>query len=39
MDDVDPEEKPVHWERFCNLFRPHGAFNGKVSYKALGEKL
>ena len=38
-DDVDLEEKLAHWERFCNLSRPHGAFNGKAPYEALREKL
>jgi transposase InsO family protein len=38
-DDVDIEEKLAHWERFYNLSRPHGAFNGKAPYEALREKL
>ena len=38
-DDVDLEEKLAHWERFYNLSRPHGAFNGKAPYEALREKL
>ncbi|MBM3521046.1 MAG: IS481 family transposase, partial [Alphaproteobacteria bacterium] len=28
-----------HWERFYNLSRPHGAFNGKAPYEALRDKL
>ena len=38
-DDVDLEQKLAHWERFYNLSRPHGAFNGKAPYEALREKL
>lgn len=38
-DDVDLEEKLAHWERFYNLSRPYGAFNGKAPYEALREKL
>jgi transposase InsO family protein len=38
-DDVDLEEKFAHRERFYNLSRPHGAFNGKAAYEALREKL
>lgn len=38
-DDVDLEEKLAHWERFYNLSRRHGAFNGKAPYEALREKL
>jgi transposase InsO family protein len=38
-DNVDPEEKLAHWERFYNLSRPHGASNGKAPYEALRKKL
>ena len=38
-DDVDLEDKLAHWERFYNLSRPHGAFNGKAPHEALREKL
>lgn len=38
-DDVDLEQKLAHWERFYNLSRPHGAFNGKAPYEALRDKL
>ena len=38
-DDVDLEERLAQWERFYNLSRPHGAFNGKAPYEALREKL
>ena len=38
-DDVDLEEKLEVWERFYNLHRPHGAFNGKTPYEAPREKL
>jgi transposase InsO family protein len=34
-DDVDLNEKLAEWERFYNLDRPHGAFNGKTPYEAL----
>lgn len=37
--DVDLEAKLEEWERFYNLARPHGAFNGKTPYEALREKL
>jgi len=37
--DVDLETKLEEWERFYNLARPHGAFNGKTPYEALREKL
>ena len=37
--DVDLEAKLAEWERFYNLARPHGAFNGKTPYEALREKL
>jgi transposase InsO family protein len=38
-DAVDLQEKLAHWERFYNLSRPHGAFNGKAPDEALREKL
>jgi transposase InsO family protein len=38
-DDVDLEKKLAQWERFYNLSRPHGAFQGKAPYEALREKL
>ena len=38
-DDVDLKQKLAHWERFNNLSRPHGAFNGKAPYEALREAL
>jgi transposase InsO family protein len=38
-DDIDLEEKLVHWTRFYNLSRPHGAFNGTAPYETLREKL
>lgn len=34
-DDVDLNKKLEAWERFYNLSRPHGAFNGKTPYEAL----
>jgi hypothetical protein len=33
------EQKLAHWERFYNLSRPYGAFNGKAPYEGLREKL
>ena len=38
-DNVDLEQKLAHWERFHNLSRPHGAFDGKAPYEILREKL
>ena len=38
-DNVDLEAKLGEWERFYNLARPHGAFNGKTPYEALKERL
>jgi transposase InsO family protein len=38
-DDVDLGAKLAEWERFYNLSRPHGAFNGKAPYEALRERL
>ena len=38
-DDVDLREKLAEWERFYNLSRPHGAFNGMAPYEALRERL
>ena len=37
--DVDLHRKLAEWERFYNLSRPHGAFNGKAPYEALRERL
>jgi transposase InsO family protein len=37
--DVDLHRKLAEWERFYNLSRPHGAFNGKAPYEALRECL
>jgi transposase InsO family protein len=37
--DVDLEAKLEEWERFYNLARPHGAFDGKTPYEALRERL
>jgi transposase InsO family protein len=37
--DVDLEAKLQEWERFYNLARPHGAFNGKTPYEALRDRL
>jgi transposase InsO family protein len=34
-DDVDLNRKLQEWERFYNLDRPHGAFNGKTPYEVL----
>ncbi|MCG3769987.1 MAG: hypothetical protein JW384_01121 [Nitrosomonadaceae bacterium] len=33
------DQKLAYWERFNNLPRPHGAFNGKAPYEALRAKL
>jgi transposase InsO family protein len=38
-DDVDLGEKLAESERFYNLSRPYGAFNGKAPYEALRERL
>ncbi len=38
-DDVDLREKLAEWEKFYNLSRPHGAFNGKAPYETLRERL
>lgn len=38
-DDTDLEQKLTEWERFYNLSRPHGAFNGKAPYEVLRERL
>jgi len=38
-DDIDLREKLAEWERFYNLSRPHGAFNGKAPYEILRERL
>ena len=33
------DQKLAYWERFNNLPRPHGAFNGKAPYEARRAKL
>ena len=38
-DDVDLDKKIAQWERFYNLSRPHGAFNGRAPYEILRERL
>ena len=38
-DDIDLGAKLSEWERFYNLSRPHGAFNGKAHYEVLRERL
>ncbi len=38
-DDTDLVQKLSEWERFYNLARPHGAFNGKAPYEILRERL
>ena len=38
-DDIDLHQKLAEWERFYNLSRPHGAFNGKAPYETLRERL
>jgi transposase InsO family protein len=38
-DDTDLDQKLTEWERFYNLSRPHGAFNGKAPYEVLRERL
>ena len=38
-DDTDLGAKLSEWERFYNLSRPHGAFNGKAPYEVLRERL
>ena len=38
-DDVGLHRKLAEGERFYNLSRPHGAFNGKAPYEALRERL
>jgi transposase InsO family protein len=38
-DDVDLSKKLAEWERFYNFSRPHGAFDGKTPYEALGSML
>ena len=37
--DVHLDAKLGEWERFYNLARPHGAFNGMTPYEALRERL
>lgn len=36
--DVDLEAKLGEWERYYNLHRAQGAYNGKPPYEALSEK-
>jgi transposase-like protein len=38
-DDVNLGAKLAEWERFYNLSRPPGAFNGKAPYEGLRERL
>ena len=38
-DDVDLSAKLAEWEKFYNLSRPHGAFDGKAPYEILRERL
>jgi hypothetical protein len=38
-EDVDLEAKLAEWERFYNVHRPQGAFNGTTPYEARREKL
>jgi transposase InsO family protein len=38
-DDIDLKARLAEWESFYNLFRPHGAFNGKAPYEPLRERL
>ena len=38
-DDVDLHAKLTEWQNFYNYQRPHGAFQGKIPYEALREKL
>jgi len=38
-DDVDLGAKLAEWERFYNLSRARGAFNGKAPCEALCERL
>jgi transposase InsO family protein len=38
-DDVDLNEKLAEWERFYNLERPHGAFQGRTPYEMLRTSL
>jgi transposase InsO family protein len=37
--DIDLHRQLADWERFYNLSRLHGAFNGKAPYEALRERL
>ena len=37
--DIDLNEKLAEWENFYNDYRPHGAFQGKISSEAFCEKL
>jgi len=36
---VDLEAKLDQWERCYNFHNPHGAFNGKIPYETLRERL
>ena len=38
-DDVDLKTKLTEWEKFYNLHRPHGAFEGKTPHEVLLSKL
>ena len=37
-DDIDLNKKLAEWEKFYNLFRPHGGIGGNTPYEALQEK-
>tara|TARA_B100000378_G_scaffold273157_1_gene265641 strand:- start:934 stop:1065 length:132 start_codon:yes stop_codon:yes gene_type:complete len=37
--DVDLKARLDEWEKFFNLARPHGAFEGKAPYEILRERL
>jgi transposase InsO family protein len=37
-DDVDLNERLVEWERYYNMYRPHGSLGGKTPYEVLSEK-
>ena len=37
--DVDLEAKLEEWEKFYNLHRPHGAFNGMTPFEVLRKKI
>lgn len=37
--DVDLKKKLLQWENYYNMYRPHGAFQGKTPYEVLRGKL